>query len=657
MEWDDFDAQTGTWRLPSSTDSDTSKTNTNSNELETVSSSMSELSIQNPLEKPVLSLASTNLQDTEQFQQQQMQQVFLKAIMAGSYHVISTILLHDIHDVTFNDNEALRLAVLFNRKGIVELLLTHGANPNGLQYKDYKAKKLKNSTFLSMACSAGYSSIAKILCKFGAQDREKALIVSVSSGNASCINVLAEAKTDMRYEQSEAVFIAFNRGATHMMSLLFNYGISPDARDGEMIIESAGKGGINMIKFLISKGADPNIREGEAIRQAIINHHSSALELLLNNGADEVYVDEDQLDYYTRQTFTTWKRKNRFLRLKRAVKSSFNRDTWKWQHMARAHSEENFTHILQQAKLFNISDILTKSKRQLCIDLALKTEPIEARNKMIEGTDLYGTLFADLPAWKLYIIGDVTFNIFDLVRLVKRNFSICPYTRLPLPTREIEERRKFLECVLTRTAYNDTNLVEQVSEMPLITKEMELKSILLNQVFDRISYHPSPNFILNANDILLADMIRKLFLITSDVLMYPMLTFSKKLQLQNAVGIFKKESFIKTLAEITSIQDEYRQTRIQMLNILFQHYHDDGTTRQGSPDDLLSFMIEDAEDSDDDDDDEVTGSILSNQAYSVAPFTTSVLTWRPPPAFVQPPPYVPPPQPGSYPRFDWNDTE
>jgi len=297
----------------------------------------------------------------------------------------------------------------------------------------------------------------------------------------------------------------------------------------------------------------------------------------------------------TRYTFEDWKRKNRILRLKRAIHTSFNKDTFIWQTLCRKMGNTNIHLLRQQAKIFGLesSNILSiASKRKLCILLAQASEPMLLKLPNMEGIDLCGNNLNEHPSWKLYSVNGITFNILDLIKLINDKQIYCPYTRLPLPTKAIIHRGKFLEKILTQDALNEFNLLEQVKETPLLTKETELQTMLINKVWSRLNYAPNVQIIMNAPDTLIDDMIYNLFRLTDDsYLLYPMLSYNNKNEMLLASDLRKKELFIQTLITIVSVADEWNSVRLHILNILFSHYNDDGTTRNDS-NDLLSFMLE-----------------------------------------------------------------
>ncbi len=67
-----------------------------------------------------------------------------------------------------------------------------------------------------------------------------------------------------------------------------------------------------------------------------------------------------------------------------------------------------------------------------------------------------------------------------------------------------------------------------------------------------------------------------------------------KYYIKNASGLRKKELFIDLLAVMVERIDQFTDTRLEILNILFGHYNDDGTPRT-SQDDLLTFIMQNDE--------------------------------------------------------------
>lgn len=517
---------------------------------------------------------------------------FLKAIISGRKWLVEKHLLLSNIDIHMHNEEPLRLAVLYGRRNITEFLLNRGACPN----KTGAGSKLP----IVLACRRGSPGIAKVLLSHGARPDEEAILEAIANMRTSCIKALLEAHCDISFRNHEPIFRAYYAGARHIMTLLLQYGADIDAREGELLVDSSSRGNLDTVQFLIDKGADPNIRDGEAIRQAARNCHASVVEILLRGGCNENYLADLTLDYFTRQVVVMWKQQNRIPRLRRAIIESFDKDTFKWQGLCRKLGNDNLPLVQQQARLFQITNVTHQSKRSLCKELAVVTEPQMQNEKNLEDVDLYGNPLCTLPKWKLYKMHGRIYNVFDLFRLIRKGYTTCPYTRLPMPVQDIEKRRRWLDRVLTRTTCNDFNLIEQVQEMPILDRAAELKSILFNEVWSKLSYPPSIDIVLHATDPLINDMLRKLYIVANDITVYPMLTGMRKWRIYQESGSVKRELFIMLLVDILALDDENLSIRTQTLNILFQHYDDEGNIRQDG-DDLLSFMIEDVIQEDDDD--------------------------------------------------------
>lgn len=509
---------------------------------------------------------------------------FLKAIVQGRLWIVEKMIDNPNVDYHFSNEEPLRLSVLYGRRGITELLLKKGANPV------FTGKE--KIPLLILACRREYATIVKLLVKYGASHQEEAVLECVERSSSACLNRLAESGVNISFNNDAPLLKAYYLHKRFIMERLLHYGANINAREGEILSHACRLGETSMVTFLLEKGADPNANESNPIRQAAQHHHTVLVELLLNNGADDSYLDDMVLDFYTNQVVLNWRKNNRLLRLRRAIRNANDNDIFKWQKFCRKSDRDNHSQLMQQAKLFDCDDVTVTSKRQVCAYLAKKMEDLIQVDNTLEGYDLYGNALSELPKWKLYKIYGRVYNIFDLIRLARNNYYNCPYTRMPLPVRDIEERRRWLEKTLTRNAYSDYNLLELVRDMPILSKEEELRTMLMNEVWTRLVYPPSMDVVIKASDETIEDMVRKLYLIANDILMYPTLSITRKWNIQRETGIKKKELFVHTIVEIARTNDSYQSTRHQTLNILFQHYREDGTTREGMPDDLLSFMIE-----------------------------------------------------------------
>ena len=62
--------------------------------------------------------------------------------------------------------------------------------------------------------------------------------------------------------------------------------ISPNAQDGQALVNAAGNGHQSMVEYLIGKGVSPNSRNGLALVNAARNGHQSMVEYLIGKGAD-----------------------------------------------------------------------------------------------------------------------------------------------------------------------------------------------------------------------------------------------------------------------------------------------------------------------------------------------------------------------------------
>ena len=522
----------------------------------------------------------------------------LKAIIAGrQYYVERTI---KKCPSMAKEPEALRLAVLYNRHKIVSTLLEAGANVT--------------NTLIVLACRKGYNKVTKTLLKYGAQDKDKAFLEAVCHNHTRCVSTLiTQGHVCVSIHEDEALFDAVKNRNKHMIKILLQNGANIDAREGELLITACTEmanqeqsqsidTSMDMMEFLLANGADPNMKESQALRICVSKRYYRAVELLLDHGADDSVTDNLYQDHVMRNLISKWRKENRYKRLKRAIRSSFDRDVWKWQSMCRPEvgNSSNLTLLRQQAKCMGINENLSNlSKMQMCAALAKKTEPLIQTDPTMEGVDLYGDELASIPKWKLYEVHGRVYNIFDLIRMVKKGYTNCPYTRLPIPVNDIRDRCKFLERTLTRNYLNDFNLVEQVRQTPLITREIELKTLLLNNLWCRMEYPPSIDILFKSPESTINDMVSKLYMAANDHIMYPMLSTYRRWEILHASTLARKrEMFIELLIDIAKVQDQETSVRLNTLQILFQHYREDGSNRLGEDGDLLTFMLEEEDDDD-----------------------------------------------------------
>lgn len=536
---------------------------------------------------------------------------FLLAILQGKTHKVTRMLKSRPSLANIYGGEPLKLSVAYNRRYLTRQLIAHGADP--------KICEANGTSLILVAARSGFTAILDDLLRIEHEHcQEKAVLEAVERGLSSSIETLARAGVNVSFGEEQAMFRAHELRLYHVIKVLVHHGANVDARDGQLLIDVCLRGeyqeNLDFLTYLLDQGCDPNLQEGQALRISVREHYSRILEILLNHGGDERHLASLNLSYSVRETLQRWRRQNRFVRLKRAISSSFNRDTFQWQAMCRKLGNSNVHLVRRQAKIFKLdkcADVsLSKaSKRKMCAMLADVCEPMMQKDASMEGTDLVGNSLSDHPAWKLYHLNGITFNILDLLKLIQENYSkpLCPYTRLPLPVEDIRRRGAYLEQVLTRDTLNEFNLIEQVREMPLLTKEMELQTLLMNKVWLRLSYPPNVRIVIYGDEEIIDDMTRKLYKLTDDSQLYPMLTAWRKYDIINATGFRKRQLFVSTLVDIVSANDDYTSVRVNTLSILASHYRDDGTNRSGEQGDLLSFMLDEEEDGDEDD----TPSILS----------------------------------------------
>lgn len=517
----------------------------------------------------------------------QLEDAFMFAVHTGRKWLVEKLVVYSNVDPCMRNGEPLRVAVQFNRLGVVQYLLSLGCDPN---------QKSEGTVIpIVLACRLGHAGITKVLLEAGAIPVDTAMLDAISNVHSGCVHALLEYSCSVSFREHEPIFRAYYLGNKQLVQLLLAYGADINARDGEMLIDAATMGRLDMVQFLLRCGADPNARHTEALRQSAQRGHSSVVDTLLRAGADDAQLSDIALDYFVKKVVGDYQRRFRMNRMVKAVKASFDRDTFRWQGYCRKYGNDQLSGVQQQSKLFGIKGISHRTKRELCMELAKTCEDMIGFDESLDDYDLYGNAMSELPKWKLYHLHGRVYNVFDLFRLIRKGYTSCPYTRLPLPTQDIERRRRWLEKVLTRNTLSDFNLVEQVRNSPLFSKELELKTLLTTEVWSRLSYPCSMDVVLKGSDFVINDILVNIYKLANDMIMYPMLSSIKKWQIQNASGLLKKELFINTLVEIVQKADLHQVTRTQMLSIIFQHYNDDGTPKDGE-DDLFSFMMMDESD-------------------------------------------------------------
>ncbi|KAJ3023286.1 hypothetical protein HKX48_003737 [Thoreauomyces humboldtii] len=154
---------------------------------------------------------------------------------------------------------ALTAAVIKGSSPCVDLLLAHGADPNG------------RSDLLLRALNKPKFSVKKLL-DYGLKPTVEAISQAFEVGDVDNARLLLD-----RMDRTDLVVELINRGADVLHG------------DGKPLAVASEAGSLKTLKFLLDAGCDPRAGNGKALVQAVVSDGvdaTSILSLLLDRGAD-----------------------------------------------------------------------------------------------------------------------------------------------------------------------------------------------------------------------------------------------------------------------------------------------------------------------------------------------------------------------------------
>lgn len=450
-------------------------------------------------------------------------------------------------------------------------------------------------------------------------DAGPALSWAISNKRSALVSILAHHVDNATLQ--DALISAYQ--TDHMASLeaLIELGTDVNARQGHLLVESIRKRNAMLVIRLLELGADPNIKNGAPLRLAMETNNARVAELLLNGGAMDTHCDSIQTDFSTRSIIERWRRRNRMLRLKYAIRDALSQDTFKWQPMARG--RDNVPELVGQwHKMHELIKYLApelwadapppSSRIGLCVALSKMSDAIRLPYEGLSGSDLMGNDLCSQPRWKIVHIYGRVYTVSELIHLLTNNskgYLHCPYTRTRLATDFIRNRVALLQELVLPNSLLDSNLISLVRETPIFTKEMEMRRTL-NNVLTGLSYVPSQELIIRASSATIDDMLINLYHLMSDSpALYRGVSLVRRNVIMNMDDILaKREAFINLLRDITATTDSNMGVRAETVSVLLRHYNVDGSARNDSQDTLawILGLVEDTSSSDDDDDDQVS---------------------------------------------------
>lgn len=402
---------------------------------------------------------------------------------------------------------------------------------------------------------------------------------------------------------SEALVHVHKIKMGHVMKMLLQAGADIHVKNNMIPKELVRTRQTEQFKSLLEY-MDINYNDGELLQIAFHNHDATMVKLLLDSGLLDTYAETMTVNEYGILLLNNWRKKNRITRLVRATKMALCKDVFKWQEHARMKSNETgklLLYLWDLEKFSNVNPIADYNqwtKRALCAQLSRVSDLLLVKDLELEGYDLCGNPLASLPKYKLFTLNGYTYNIIDLINIIRRGCHdgqcICPFTRSTLPKLSIIDRYNHLKRILTINALIEPNLLECVQNTHILTPLTELKYQLVD-IFAKLSYVPNICIISDARDHTIDDMLQKLFIVTRDQPEhYKNITQNSIDKLRRLTGITKKVYFVNLIEQLLKYQDNMYSSRTELLSILLRHYKEDGTTHYN---DTLSWMLETLDDS------------------------------------------------------------
>ncbi|KAK4868449.1 hypothetical protein LT330_007171 [Penicillium expansum] len=186
---------------------------------------------------------------------------------------------------------ALQFAISTDHLNIIQLLLSHGANPSGASQDNF-------TTPLSLAAQYGQEAIVRLLLDRGvdvdAQTGwyQTALIAACYQGHLNVVEILLNSNADINAESEiygTPLAAASEAGNWRLVTFLLDRGAAPNSQGsgGDTALASAAfQGQEDIVQILLDHHADVNQREGAALIAACRNGHEKVVRILLDNGAN-----------------------------------------------------------------------------------------------------------------------------------------------------------------------------------------------------------------------------------------------------------------------------------------------------------------------------------------------------------------------------------
>ena len=348
------------------------------------------------------------------------------------------------------------------------------------------SKKLPEEKFLNNLSSVG--KISKYINKVSEYDKNSALekvILSKFKNKIELLNFLIKNGADIHFNDDELLH-----------SVIY-------------AIEKENPQNFEIFEFLLKQGLKISSYDLESmVDLAVFGNHFNMkyipyfVELILQNQVELNYF-KNPIDKYLMKDL-----KIRKMLLQGLTKKTVNKvilllktDIFKWDEICSSLQKDyKITELREYAKLMDIDS--TQNKRQICVSLAKKWDNISISD-CSNTESILGDPIDKILKWRLFKFEDAKkiycFDLIELYEYIQKGGDTNPFTRNKLPIDIIEKQYEFLQKIVLSSQLSITNLIEDIKNNPIQTKEIILQQALTN-AFQKMHYTGDPNDFLNKPD-------------------------------------------------------------------------------------------------------------------------------------------------------------
>ncbi|KAJ7266837.1 ankyrin repeat-containing domain protein [Mycena rebaudengoi] len=212
------------------------------------------------------------------------------AALFNLQETVKYLLADNVHNGDQEKEQALVIASKQGYFGMVQLLISQGADVNALEW-DFR-------TALQVASSRGHEEIVQLLLDNGAKvntEGGNALQAASLEGNKPIVELLIDRGANVNAQGGEfgnALQAASRRGHETIVQLLIDQGADINAQGGHYknALQAASHNeNVALVQLLLDQGADINAQGGyygNALQTASLFGHAAVVQLLLNKGVD-----------------------------------------------------------------------------------------------------------------------------------------------------------------------------------------------------------------------------------------------------------------------------------------------------------------------------------------------------------------------------------